>query len=153
MRLPSFTICMFALLAACSDTTSPPDAVQGSWVEWQTVQPRGHMTRTLTFMRDNEFVFRVDFYGVYEAGNSRDSFTEIAGKYRLDDDGRLEFHAEHEKSWDAVFFGRTTQKSQVSYTLFDECTFSISGSVLTLSYISYPGDGPEPTVMHLERKY
>src|SRR5687767_12264686 len=104
VRFRSLAIGMFTLLAACSDSMSPPDAVRGSWVEWQAVEPRGFMTRTLTFRPDNEFVFRVDVYGVYEAGNSRDSFTEIAGEYRLTEDGGLEFHAEHEKSWDAVFF-------------------------------------------------
>lgn len=152
MRLTSVTIGMLTLLAACSDSTSPLDALRGSWVESQPLRPSGYMTRSLTFREDNEFVFRVDTYGAYDGGDSRSSFTEIVGEYKLHDDGRLEFHAEHEKSWDAFFIGRPTQKSQVSYSMFDECTFAISGSVLTLSYVSYPADAPEPTVMRLQRQ-
>jgi hypothetical protein len=151
VRLTSVAIAMLTLLTACSDSMSPPAALRGSWVEYQPLQPRGYMTRTLTFNPDNEFVFRVDTYGIYDGGASRSSFTEIIGEYQLHDDGRLEFQAQHEKSWDA-FFGGATRKSDVSYSMFDDCTFSISGSVLALSYITYPADGPEPTVMHLQRK-
>jgi hypothetical protein len=38
-------------------------------------------------------------------------------------------------------------KTSVNYRLFDEATFNIRGSKLTLNYISYPADAPVSTQM------
>jgi hypothetical protein len=149
MRRALLVACLGLVTAAgCSETTRPvvSSPVVGRWVRQENLQPMGRMTRLLVFRNDGTFSLATDMYGIY-GGTGLAAYTHTSGTYEIDGD-RVICTATKEVTWDS-FYGRTSPETvrQINSVVFPEARFKVAALTLTLDYLSYPADAPEPTTL------
>ena len=124
-------------LAACTEPARDQGPLIGSWAEdGNTAAPH-----YLTFGQGNLFAFIIT--------RSDGSWTSIGGSYATDGS-----HIELTPSlrYDFPVSGpMVTTNPYADARFFDEATFEVSSSALTLNYLSYPSGAPAPTVMTFHR--
>jgi hypothetical protein len=136
---------------ACSDPASvAPGELVGSWDIVTAQQPQGSMRQVLMFESDGTVIFGVYHYGVYTASSGLEAYSEIEGRYTTTGD-RLEIDANRITLFDTFYHDPGPTTGKYRGTIFDDCTFRVEGDQLTLTYLSYPLDAPEETVLRLRR--
>lgn len=152
MRLALSASCLgLALVVGCSESTQPPSSlIVGHWMTQETLHPMGHMTTILAFENDGTFSYATNMYGIY-GGTDLAAYTHITGTYEVAGD-RVICIATREAAWDS-FYGSTSPETvrQVNNVLFPEARFKVVFPVLTLDYLTYPADAPEPTTLSFLR--
>jgi hypothetical protein len=152
MRPVMSALCLafLSVATACSEAT--PTGVASPLVgEWtsprENLQPNGTLTRDLVISGTGEFTYRTNMYGIYGGGSPATlaAYTQTSGTYTIDGD-KLVLTANRIATWDS-FYGATSPErvEQVNQIVFDQARFNIVGWILTLDYVSYPADAPEPT--------
>jgi hypothetical protein len=147
--MSALCLALLSVATACSETT-PPGVTSPLVGEWasprENLQPNGTLTRDLAISGTGEFTYRTNMYGIY-GGNpgALAAYTQTSGTYKIDGD-KLVLTANRIATWDS-FYGATSPErvEQVNRIVFDQARFNIAGSILTLDYLSYPADAPEPT--------
>ena len=139
--------------AACADPVAvPPEPLVGSWATVTAQQPQGSLHQVLTFKRDGSVVFGVYHYGVYTASSGLEAYSKIEGRYRTTGD-RLQIDDKRITLFDTFYPDPGPTTTEYPGTIFDDCTFRIEGDQLILTYLSYPLDAPQETVLRLHRTH
>lgn len=151
---------LLVVAAACdrSATTSAPEsALQGRWLgpvdRWDDQWSPRRMERRFTFAADGTYTWEVVSFGGYGKPESeRTFFHRVHGDFRVEG-GRLWTRERERETWDS-FYGNTSpvQRETVpAPTFVDAYGVTLSGDRLTLDYVTYPADAPEPTRMVYHR--
>jgi hypothetical protein len=147
-RILSVLCLAFAACAAsCSNATDSQATLVGDWVRQESLSPRGYLTTQLTFRADGTFTNAGRMFGCYpgQAANDLCAYTIVSGTFTTDDD-RLAANVNRVVTWDR-FYGTSSPETveNVNFTAFNEARFQIAGRTLTLHFLTYPADAPEPT--------
>jgi hypothetical protein len=147
-RILSVLCLAFAACAAsCSNATDSQATLVGDWVRQESLSPRGYLTTQLTFRADGTFTNAGRMFGCYpgQAANDLCAYTIVSGTFTTDDDRRAA-NVTRVVTWDR-FYGASSPETveNVNFTAFNKARFQIAGRTLTLHFLTYPADAPEPT--------
>lgn len=133
-----------------------PEAVAGEWMaepyRWSDNWSPKRTDQLLTLGADGGYTWEVRSYGGYGKSESELTFfSKVIGEYRVEGD-RLQVRLAQQVTWDS-FYGnpkpRVEDLSSRGWT--DHGTLELKGDRLTHTYISYPADAPETTVVIYQR--
>jgi hypothetical protein len=143
--------------AACRDTTAPgARPLVGRWAtDAEPHLPSGTFQSSLTFRRNGRFAAEVRMYGIYPGQPARElsAYTRTLGAYRVEGE-RLTFAADSVVTWDRFYGAGSRPQVRTPHpygVVYDDARYAISGRELTLHYLSYPLDAPEPTTARFRR--
>lgn len=144
------------LLAACASITEPvPEELIGTWITAEyAFNPQGHFQRQITFTRRGRFTLTHTSYGLYEGqpANEVSGFSESRGRFQVTGD-RVDIQPESLTTWDRFWNEKPrTEKPHPFARLLEDCRYELRGDSLVLTYITFPADAPEITVMTLTRR-
>ncbi|ETZ22797.1 hypothetical protein [Pedobacter sp. V48] len=127
----SFLILFSICFTSCEKDREAPSesALVG---DWQELDLTGFV-RSVKFTNKNEFQF--------STGNNEGYATKYTGTYQILSDS-LKIETKEMLSQDP---GKPAVKTATTFELYEKATFSISGDILTLKYITYPADAPVTT--------
>ena len=139
MKLRALALASALLIGACTEPQQEIGGLPGLWME-SGGSPAG---RQLTLGVNGQFWSYFPFTG---GGGSY-----ITGTWSASGD-RLTFATETRREYSATGAPGPLE-TYVNKQFFDQATYSLTsdGSTLTITYLTYPFDGPVTTVMVLER--
>lgn len=152
---------LLVVVAACDRSATAPAAesalLQGRWLgpvdRWNDQWSPRRMERRFTFSGDGTYTWEVVSFGGYGRPESeRTFFHRVHGDFRVRG-GRLWTRERERETWDS-FYGTTSpvHRETVAEPRFvDSYGVTRSGDRLTLDYVTYPADAPEPTRMVYRR--
>jgi hypothetical protein len=162
---PASAMTRYAILLAalvgtlgCSTLTDvdAPAQLVGTWQSpLAALSPAGAMQTTLRFGADGEFVADVRSYGLYpgQTAGELSAYSHVTGTYATAGDALL--IEPTELAWWDRFYGPESPEQVVAPypygDIYDQATYQVRGEVLTLQYITYPADAPEPTTAIFRR--
>ncbi|MFD2287005.1 hypothetical protein GJU39_09645 [Pedobacter petrophilus] len=118
---------------------TPPDVLTGS--SWEEVPQRAYSKR-ISFENGGNFSIQ------FRNQDNQYWATVMSGKYSISEDKlTVNITSNVEKS----STGKTIKSTPENFLLFDKDRFVIENSVLTVNYLTYPADGPVPTVAKFNR--
>ena len=154
--MSALCLAFLSVATACSETTPTgvTSSLVGAWASpRENLQPNGTLTRDLVISGTGEFTYRTTMYGIY-GGNpgAVEAYTQTSGTYQIDGD-KLVLTANRIATWDSFYGAASPERvEQVNQIVFDQARFNIVGFILTLDYLSYPADAPEPTRLAFVRR-
>jgi len=114
---------------------NPENLIKGNWEEMDL----NGLKRSLNFTKDNSFFLNI----VLSDGSS----IQFIGTYQIQGD-KLKITTTEKLEQEQ---GKPVQRTATNYTLYENATFSITGDILKLNYISYPADAPVNTPAKFRR--
>jgi hypothetical protein len=148
------------LLLACGNPSQPDESASprplGNWsTAPEDLSPAGSTQSYLSFSR-SRFVLEVRNYGTLpgQSRNDLSAYIRTLGSFSVDGD-RLIFHPMRLVWWDGFYGARSPEHVEDPYpysVLFEDASFTVTGDVLHLEYVSYPFDGPVSTSLDLVRR-
>jgi hypothetical protein len=119
-------------------SNTPPDVLTGSWEE---VPQRAH-SRRVSFEKGGDFSMQL------RDQDNQYWDTVVSGKYSISEDNlTVNVTSTIKKS----STGKTIEITPQNFSLFDKGKFVIENNVLTINYLTYPADGPVPTVVKFSK--
>jgi hypothetical protein len=153
-RLSSgLSLVLLALVSACAEPAA--DDLIGNWLTArEDLQPASWYQTELSFTPFGVFYSEVRSYELI-SGQNRDglsAYSRIEGTY-LKEGNRLRFQPRRLVWWDAFYGVGSPEQVEEPYRapLYDSASYIIQDDRLTLSYLSYPLDAPEPTTREFSR--
>ena len=141
------SLALVGIGASCTGTTDSQATLVGNWLSRESLSPSGYYTTRLTFAADGAFTDSVRMFGCYsgQSGNDLCAYTIMSGTYTTQGN-KLVTKISRIATWDRFYGANSPETVQnVNTTLFDQGHFRITALTLTLDYLSYPADAPEPT--------
>lgn len=119
-------------------SSEPKNALYGSWAE---IPSNNYRTR-INFGTQGNFEMALrDSSKAYWS-------TAVIGRYKISNDSlKVNITRIEERSAS----GTVTNTTPSNYTIFDKGKFSVENDVLTIQCVTYPADGPVPTIFKYNR--
>ncbi|MDN3547691.1 hypothetical protein [Mucilaginibacter aquaedulcis] len=140
----TFLICGLLIIHGCKKDKKQKeqelDSIIGSWMNPQTTES---IFQTVHFMSDGTFSSTTTF-------NSENPATVSTTSGTFKTKGDSLFVAIKELSERKG--NKTPVKTTVNYKLYDNATFDVTNSILTLRYTTYPADAPVATEVKFQRQ-
>jgi hypothetical protein len=141
--LYSMLIGSLLIITGCKKEKTPTDGFNkllGSWNETPTM---GNTSRSLHFSKDGAFAM------VFTYDGTPTVVSTFSGIFKIKGDSLLVTV----KELSTQEGNQPAEKTQLlNGNFFDDATFNVSNSILTLNYITYPADGPVPTQAKFQRQ-
>ncbi len=144
-----------SIIAGCEKKTECVIESQdliGTWADTLRMVERGIYIDELTLHGNGTFTMITNSYGIYEDQKDTDlSGWHIRyGKF-VQEENRLSFISEKAVAWDSFEGGNPTTIAE-EQTIFENCTFTLTGDRLELAYTTFPADAPVTTFRIFHRK-
>lgn len=158
--MPKMIIAAVAILLyySCNHSFTEHSAnleLLSSWEFSENISSGGRYVVRLSFNHDLKFVEKITNYGLYPGDDTQSlsAWSEIDGTYRIEDN-KLIFSPKSLTTWDSFYSnpGPTVIRPYPYGSIFDDCTYRIETSILTLTYLTYPADAPIVTTRSFIRK-